>query len=54
MTRAGEAEPAEDEDVKIWRESSQQRQTMHTLAESLVLLEAGPLGKQSICASSGC
>lgn len=54
LVRAGEAEPAEDEDVKIWSDRSQQRQIMHTLGESLVLLEAGPLGKRSICASSGC
>lgn len=52
--RAGEAEPAKDEDVKIWSDRSQQRQIMHTLGESLVLLEAGPLGKRSICASSEC
>lgn len=52
--RASEEEPAEDEDVKIWSDRSQQRQIMHTLGESLVLLQAGPLEKQFICASSGC
>lgn len=54
LVRAGEAELAEDADVKIWSDRSQLKQKMYTLGESLVLLEAGPTGQRSICASSGC